>query len=154
MGMLSALLGLCERNPLVLGRFPAQRASSTKLWCFLCWKLKQATDQLVKLLGDFRWHDTHVISQEWTSSGLTTEINYNSHHLAVLVWGMFRENLGQCHASWCPSPWCCQVIHYLNYRKISNIRCTKSPNLHVPRLVLQFYLPKLLMPGIKSRMKM
>ena len=40
------------------------------------------------------------------------------------------------------------------YRKISNIRRTKSPNLNVPRLVLQLYLPKLLMPGIKSRMKM
>ena len=34
------------------------------------------------------------------------------------------------------------------YRKISNIRRTKSPNLNVPRLVLQLYLPKLLMPGI------
>ena len=42
----------------------------------------------------------------------------------------------------------------LAYRKVSNIRRTKSPNLNVPRLVLQFYLPKLLMPGIKSRMKM
>ena len=34
-----------------------------------------------------------------------------------------------------------------DYRKISNIRCTKSPNLNVPRLVLQLYLPKLLMPS-------
>ena len=33
------------------------------------------------------------------------------------------------------------------YRKISNIRRTKSPNLNVPRLVLQLYLPQLLMPG-------
>ena len=41
-----------------------------------------------------------------------------------------------------------------SYRKISNIRRTKSLNLNVPRLVLQLYLPKLLMPVIKSRMKM
>ena len=40
------------------------------------------------------------------------------------------------------------------YRTISNIRHTKSPNLNVSRLVLELYLPKLLMPGIKSRMKM
>ena len=41
-----------------------------------------------------------------------------------------------------------------NYRKISNIRRTKPPNLNVPRLVLQLYLAKLLMPGIKPGMKM
>ena len=38
-------------------------------------------------------------------------------------------------------------IEYDAYCKISNIRRTKSPNLNVPRLVLQLYLPKLLMPG-------
>ena len=40
------------------------------------------------------------------------------------------------------------------YRKISNIRCTKSPNLNVSRLVLQLPLPNPMKLGFKSRMKM
>ena len=41
-----------------------------------------------------------------------------------------------------------------NYRKISNIRRTKSPNLNVSRLVLQLPLPNPVKSGVKSRMKM
>ena len=40
-----------------------------------------------------------------------------------------------------------------NYRKISNIRRTKSPNLNVSRLVLLLSLPNPTKPGVKSRMK-
>ena len=40
------------------------------------------------------------------------------------------------------------------YRKISNIRRTKSPKLNASRLVLQLYLPNPTKPGVKSRMKM
>ena len=40
------------------------------------------------------------------------------------------------------------------YRKISNIRRTKSPNLNVSRLFLQLSLPNPMKPGVKSRMKM
>ena len=40
------------------------------------------------------------------------------------------------------------------YRKISNIRRTKSPKLNVSRLVLQLLLPNPMKPGVKSRMKM
>ena len=40
------------------------------------------------------------------------------------------------------------------YRKISNIRRTKSPNLNVSRLVFQLSLPNPMKPGVKSRMKM
>ena len=43
---------------------------------------------------------------------------------------------------------------YQGYRKISNIRRTKSPNLIVPRLVLQFSLLNPMKPGVRSRMKM
>ena len=39
------------------------------------------------------------------------------------------------------------------YRKISNIRRTKSQNLNNYRLVLQLSLPNPLKPGVKSRMK-
>ena len=44
------------------------------------------------------------------------------------------------------------VLH--NYRQISNIRRTQSPNLNVPRLVSQLSLPNPLKPVVKSRMKM
>ena len=40
------------------------------------------------------------------------------------------------------------------YRKISDIRCTKSPNLIVSRLVMQLYVPNRMKPGVLSRMKM
>ena len=40
------------------------------------------------------------------------------------------------------------------YRKVSNIRRTKSPNLTASRLVLQLSLPNPKKPGVKSRMKM
>ena len=40
------------------------------------------------------------------------------------------------------------------YRQISNIRCTKSSNLKIYRLVLQLSLCNLLKPGVESKMKM
>ena len=44
-------------------------------------------------------------------------------------------------------------IHTL-YRKVSNIRRTKSQNLNASRLILQLPLPNPLKPGVKLRMKM
>ena len=40
------------------------------------------------------------------------------------------------------------------YRKVSNIRRTKSQYLNDSRLVLQLSLPNPYKPGVKSRMKM
>ena len=40
------------------------------------------------------------------------------------------------------------------YRKSSNIRRTKNPNINVFRVVLQLFLPNPMRPGVKSRMKM
>ena len=40
------------------------------------------------------------------------------------------------------------------YRKISNIRRTKSQNLNESRPVWQLFLPNPLNPGVKSKMKM
>ena len=40
------------------------------------------------------------------------------------------------------------------YRKTSNIRRTKSPNLDVARLVVQLPSPNPMKPGVKWRMKM
>ena len=41
-----------------------------------------------------------------------------------------------------------------NYRKISNIRRTKSQNWTASHFILQLYLPNPLKPGVKLRMKM
>ena len=41
-----------------------------------------------------------------------------------------------------------------DYRKISNISSTKSPNLDVARLVVSLSSPNSIKPGVKSRMKM
>ena len=40
------------------------------------------------------------------------------------------------------------------YRKTSNVRHTKSQNLHDSCLVMQLSLPNSLKPGVKLRMKM
>ena len=48
-----------------------------------------------------------------------------------------------------------RVQGYLaKYRKVSNIRRTKSHNLNDSHLVLKSSLPNPLKPGVKSRMKM
>ena len=48
--------------------------------------------------------------------------------------------------------WC--YPEQIDYRKISNIRRTKSQNLNDPRLILQLSLPNQLKPGVKWTMKM
>ena len=50
----------------------------------------------------------------------------------------------------------CKPFRYMyrHYRKISNIRRTKSPILNIRRLVWQLSLPNSMKPGVKSRMKM
>ena len=61
---------------------------------------------------------------------------------------------------WLTQHWSMDKQSYLliyeerNYRKISNIRRTKSQNLIVSRLVLQLCLPNPTKPCVKSRMKM
>ena len=42
----------------------------------------------------------------------------------------------------------------LTYRKVYNIRRTKSQNFNVSRLIMYLSLPDPLKPGVKSRMKM
>ena len=43
---------------------------------------------------------------------------------------------------------------YDTYRKVSNIRRTKSANSNVSHLVLQLSLPIPIKPGVKSKMKL
>ena len=46
------------------------------------------------------------------------------------------------------------MLRIVTYRKITNIRRTKSQNLNDSRIVLQLSLSNPLTPGVKSRMKM
>ena len=48
----------------------------------------------------------------------------------------------------------CPSDHIITYRKVSNIRRTKSQNFNASRLILQLSLPNPLKPGVKLRMKM
>ena len=48
----------------------------------------------------------------------------------------------------------CMLFEENKYRKISNMRCTKSQNLNDSCLILQLFLPNPFKPGVKSRMKM
>ena len=41
---------------------------------------------------------------------------------------------------------------YWTYSQMSNIRCTKSPNLNVSHLILKLSSPGPLKPGVQSRM--
>ena len=50
--------------------------------------------------------------------------------------------------------WLSYVMSFSYYRKVSNIRRTKSQNLNASRLILQLSLPNPLKPGVKLRMKM
>ena len=45
-------------------------------------------------------------------------------------------------------------VSLTNYRKVSNIRRTKTENLNASRLILLLSLPNPLKPGIELRMKM
>ena len=47
-----------------------------------------------------------------------------------------------------------KVLNMYGFRQTSNIRRTNSHDLNVSRLVLQLYLPNLLKPGVKSKIKM
>ena len=75
----------------------------------------------------------------------------------LLGWIYFREHRSIlpffiiCHHSygkrrWHPPSWKTRTYH-----KISNTRCTKSPNLNVSCLILQFSLCNLLKPGVKVK---
>ena len=46
------------------------------------------------------------------------------------------------------------TVEDLNYRKVSNIRGTKSQNSNASRLDLQLPLRNILKPGVKWKMKM
>ena len=65
-------------------------------------------------------------------------------------------SIQQCMASYhVQSVWFVSEVNTTcNYRKISNIRRTESPNLNVSCLVVQLPLPNPMRPGVQSRMKM
>ena len=51
--MLSALLALCEGNPLVINGFPSQRVSNVEFWCFFDFGF----DSRLKKMSRCRWFE-------------------------------------------------------------------------------------------------
>ena len=107
-----------------------------------------------------RYEDFHVkdktVSRK-TISSLTWGSLYWQDDILILRWPPEYPQLTTlCHGCWCPGSLCRHVLRNpgIDYRKISNIRRTKSPNLDVSRLVVQLSSPNPVKPGVKSRMKM
>ena len=63
MEMPSTLPALCERNPLMTGEFPSQRANNVERWCLICF-------QLNKLLNN---HIAIGLRQQYTNVTLVPE---------------------------------------------------------------------------------
>ena len=84
-----------------------------------------------------------AIRRSWTTFAGTVRCRYN----AVIFF--FSQMLKKTS-----SPVRAKYGVLLSYRKISNIRRTKSPNLDVSRIVVQLSSPNPMKPGVKSRMKM
>ena len=73
-----------------------------------------------------------LTNQLWGSRGI---------HLMAISQEMFKTSITEMYLK-------------ITYRKVSNIRRTKSQNLNDSHLVLKSSLPNPLKPGVKSRMKM
>ena len=56
--------------------------------------------------------------------------------------------------TWLHAEYMVRPVNIKDYRKVSNIRRTKSQNSNASRLILEFSLPNPLKPGVKLRMKM
>ena len=122
------------------------------IFCVICQPGNQLNiwrvmDRSNNSISSAKWKDGHIVLTCSNHSFICQHHGTTESKLNKLSDMTFQYKVTACAAIVKKDP--CQ-----KYRKISNIRHTKSPNLNVPRLVLQFYLPKLFMPGIKSRMKM
>ena len=125
--------GLREGNSSVTGELPAQRSSYTEnvsTWWRHC-VLLQITIPYIVVLKAFIWITC-------TLNGGPLGPKSKLHHFTKIMFS--------------PRPY----QHHLNntYRKRSNISRTKSTNVIVSRLVLQWSLLNPMKPGGKSRMKM
>ena len=72
--------------------------------------------------------------------------SFGSHELCVIIDRNLKDAILILWLIWCLNV----IVSLANYRKISNIRRTKSPNLNVSRLVLQLSLPIPMKPGVKT----
>ena len=113
------------------------------LWCLsACWWFC--------ITSRIRWLHWKCLTKLGQSCG-TLSVNYyypgvcgcDSYH--SIHWGLLQDPKSSQYPSW---------KSHLTYRKISNIRRTKYPNLNVSHLALQLSLPNPMKPGVKLRMKM
>ena len=115
---------------------------------------KHPADRLHAQVRDHRW-TLYVVSQAMGDQLLVGPTPWESKQ--VIYMGQSLQHI-EADTNW--MAFCRQhfQIHFLErkfgYSQTFNIRCTKSQNLNVSRLVLQLSLPNPLKPGVKSRMKM
>ena len=104
----------------------------------------------------------------WNNAGILLigplGTNFNEILIEIQTFSFKKMHLKISSGKW---RLCCLGLNVLNgwitaellacwpqYRKVSNIRCTKSQYLNDSRLVLQLSLPNPMKSGVKSRMKM
>ena len=135
----SALLAICAGNSPVSGGFTAQRLFTRSFDVFfdLCLNKrlrKQWWGWLFETLSLPLWRHCNA------PGSISTNDDYCPRRHMVSLSELDKSILGM---------WCNQLWDKKKYRKISNMRLTKSPNLNDSRLVLKLSLPNLLKPGVK-----
>ena len=119
---------------------------------------KNSIFKLALLIGTFRASFDKVL--RWMIQDLTDDKSTlvqvmawcrqaTSHHLSQ-CWPRSMSPYGVIRPQWVNS----LALGRCDYRKISNMRHTKSQNSNDSHLVLKSSLPNPLKPGVKSRMKM
>ena len=86
------------------------------------------------------------ISWRWYSHLVITSWHGQTFHITGVLLEIWNAMMLMWHH--------CYTWETTNYRKISNIRNTKSQNFNVSRLSLQLSLHNILKPSVKWRMKM
>ena len=158
----SPLLALCAGNSPASGEIPSQRPLTRGFDIFfdLClkkWLSKQSWGWRFDTPSPF--YDVTVITIFVASCYIMIVLPHIHSRQGTQL--MFKG-----HLLWQIPPNCCYIkvpqntfaiVKYKHkcqaYRKLSNIRRTKSPNLNVSRLVLQLSLLTPMKPAVKSRMK-
>ena len=123
------------------------------------WAPSHYLNQCRLIISKVQWHssDGNSMTRDTSATKISLRITYlkfisnlpganmlNSHVHNCLAfiqtWKVF------CTLTLSPTQCYCQSSN--------NTRCTKSQNLNISRLALQLFLPNLLKPGVKLRMKM
>ena len=150
---------------------------SLPIWCHSNWLKKSSKISRITTIGPYDHHNEIPISIDninifMLNHGSTTAVPrvYSPNHTKtnctffrccccyrsilqvrslapVLCMRLFHAGIGSYHLTQRPPS-------QSNYREVSNIRRTESPNINISCLVLQLSQPNPLKPDVKLRMKM